>query len=81
LQNDAAADSRRTEPVAGWDRWKLAPGPSNQHYTLVCHYNSDPHAIGNNGRQESTELELPAGVRECFQNRRKDGTSLGITCK
>ena len=80
-QDAAAAASRTPKPVAGWDRWNLAPGPTNRHYTLVCHYNSDPHIIANNGHQESQELELLSGVRECFQNRRKDGTSEGITCK
>lgn len=82
LQDDAAESSAK--PVAGWDRWDLTPRKDNQHYTLVCHYNNIPHERWGNQKimtDVSTTIELPSTVRQCFQKRRADTTSLGITCK
>jgi hypothetical protein len=84
LQDDAAEDSNRKQPVSGWDRWKLIPRTNNRHYTLVCHYNSAPHQLWSRqapATNADVEIELPAEVSECFQRRRADATSLGITCK
>jgi hypothetical protein len=84
LQNDAAEDSNLKQPVAGWDRWKLTPRTDNRRYTLVCHYSSVRHELWSRQAASTNagiEIELPAGVTECFQRRRADATSLGITCK
>jgi hypothetical protein len=81
-QDDAAENS--PTPVAGWDRWKLTPHEDNRRYTLICHYNSARHEIWSRQAASTNvnlEIELPAGVTECFQKRRADATSLGITCK
>jgi hypothetical protein len=84
LQDAAASDSRATKPVAGSDRWTLAPRTDNQRYTLICHYSGAPHERWRqtpSSENSAVEIELPAGVRECFQQRRADSTSLGITCQ
>ena len=84
LQDDAAENSDLKQPVAGSDRWKLTPRPDNRRFTLVCHYSSAPHELWSRqtaSRNTDMEIELPAGVSECFQRRRADTTSLGITCR
>jgi hypothetical protein len=84
LQDDAAENSDLKQPVAGSDRWTLTPRPDHRHYTLVCHYSSAPHELWSRQtafRNTDMEIELPAGVSECFQKRRADASSLGITCK
>lgn len=81
-QDDAAENSPK--PVAGWDRWKLTPLADNRRYTLVCHYSSVRHEVWSRQTlyaNANLEIELPADVTECFQKRRADTTSLGITCK
>lgn len=84
LQDDAAEDSSLKQPVAGWDRWKLPRRADNRHYTLVCHYSSVRHELWRRqplSTNADIEIELPTRVTECFQWRRADATSLGITCK
>ena len=84
LQDAAAADSRTPTPVAGWDRWTLTPRTDTLRYTLICHYSGVPHERWRQtppSEYANLEIELPAGVRECFQQRRADTTSLGITCQ
>jgi hypothetical protein len=84
FQDEAAENSNPKQPVAGSDRWKLTPRPDSRRYTLVCHYSSAPHELWSRqttSRNTDIEIELPAGVSECFQRRRADATSLGITCK
>jgi hypothetical protein len=84
LQDDAAENPNLKQPVAGSDRWALTPRADNPRYTLVCHYSSVPHELWNRqttSRNTEMEIALPAGVRECFQRRRDDATSLDITCK
>jgi hypothetical protein len=83
-QDAAAVDSRVTKPVAGWDRWTLAPRTDNQRYTLICHYSGAPHERWRetpSSENANLEIELPAAVRGCSQQRRADQTSLGITCQ
>ena len=84
LQDDAAEDPNFKQPVAGWDRWKLPRRADNPHYTLVCHYSSVRHELWSRqpaATNADIEIELPPGITECFQRRRADATSLGITCK
>ena len=84
LQDDAAEDSNLKQPVAGWDLWKLRSRGDNRRYTVVCHYNSAPHQLWSRqavSTNADMEIELPSSVSECFQRRRVDGTSEGITCK
>jgi hypothetical protein len=84
LQDGAAENSDLKQPVAGSDRWKLTPRSDHRRYTLVCHYSSAPHELWSRQtapRNTDMEIELPTGVKECFQDRRADATSLGITCK
>jgi hypothetical protein len=84
FQDAAASDSRATIPVAGWDRWRLMPRTDHLRYTLICHYSGVPHERWRqtpSSENAKVEIELPAGVSECFQQRRADGTSDGVTCK
>jgi hypothetical protein len=84
LQDDAAENPNLKQPVAGSDRWTLTPRPDHRRYTLVCHYSSAAHELWSRQtafKNTDMEIELPAGVSECFQRRRADATSLGITCK
>jgi len=84
LQDDAAEDSNRKTPIAGWDRWTPTQRSDSRRYTLVCHYSSAPHDLWSRqppSTNANLEIELPVGVSECFQRRRADATSLAITCK
>jgi hypothetical protein len=69
---------------AAADRWTLAPRTDNQRYALVCHYSGVPHERWSktpSSENANLEIELPAAVRECSQQRRADQTSLGLTCQ
>lgn len=86
-QGDAANDADAKQSLAGWDRWNLDPSEHSApdiHYSiLILYYNNLHHVLwtDHNFKTDIAKtIVLPSYVTQCYQYRRADETSMGITC-